>query len=249
MGNPIQLVIPSAESGNLVVAAHGQPAWLRIEFGQITRPQTLEPNRSARAGPNGCRARGEGAADTTPSPRARARGQSPPQIAQALRVSSSTIHRHLDKQHVSSQAIRVRRTSEHPYTQRRHNPEPTCRSTHHRLLGQRRRNNQGDVAGGGQQRIDPLHGDRQLITGAGEVRSRPGTPEATASRHLDGLCAGQWSGLLGGVVWFGSVDDAVDRGAADAVFLGEIGQGHLAFGVAAPDGARGRGRQLGLFAA
>jgi hypothetical protein len=53
------------------------------------------------------------------------------------------------------------------------------------------------------------------------------------------------SGVLGRL---GPVDDAVDRGAADAVFLDEIGQGHLAFGVAAPDGARGRGRKLGLFA-
>ena len=206
MGNPIQLVIPNAESGNLVVAAHGQPAWLRIEFGQITRPQTLEPNRSARAGPNGCRARGEGAADTTPSPRARARGQSPPQIAQALRVSSSTIHRHLNKQHVSSQAIRVRRTSEHPYTQHRHSSEPTCRSTHHRLLGQRRRNNQGDVAGGGQQRIDPLHGDRQLITGAGEVRRHgPGLPKlrpaaiSTASVPASGQAC--WAVLSGSGRW------------------------------------------------
>jgi hypothetical protein len=49
----------------------------------------------------------------------------------------------------------------------------------------------------------------------------------------------QWSGLLRRVVWFESVDDAVDGGATDAVFLGEIGQGHLVFGVAAPDGARG----------
>jgi hypothetical protein len=45
------------------------------------------------------------------------------------------------------------------------------------------------------------------------------------------------------------MDDAVDREAADAVFLGEIGQGHLTFGVAAPDGACARGRQFGLSAA
>ena len=79
--------------------------------------------------------------------------------------------------------------------------------------------------------------------------ARPGTPETTASRHLGVPCVSQRSGLLCRAVWFGPVDDAVDGGAADAVFLGEIGQGHLVFGVAAPDGARGRGRQLGLFAA
>jgi hypothetical protein len=35
------------------------------------------------------------------------------------------------------------------------------------------------------------------------------------------------------------VDDAVDGGSADAVFLGEVGQGYLAVGVAASDGAGG----------
>jgi len=33
----------------------------------------------------------------------------------------------------------------------------------------------------------------------------------------------------------------MDRGAADAVFLGEVGDRHVTFGVTAPDGAlRGR---------
>ena len=41
-------------------------------------------------------------------------------------------------------------------------------------------------------------------------------------------------------VWLGypwAVDHAVDGGAADAVFLGEIGEGDVACGVAAADGA------------
>lgn len=35
-----------------------------------------------------------------------------------------------------------------------------------------------------------------------------------------------------------AVDDAVDGGAADAVFLGEVGKGEAAFGVAGADGGR-----------
>jgi hypothetical protein len=44
------------------------------------------------------------------------------------------------------------------------------------------------------------------------------------------------------------VDDAVDGGTADAVLGGQFGEGDLAFGVAAADGAAGRLEQLGLLA-
>lgn len=44
------------------------------------------------------------------------------------------------------------------------------------------------------------------------------------------------------------MDDAVDGGTADAVFLDEADQGHPFLGVAAADGALRRGRELGLFA-
>jgi hypothetical protein len=79
------------------------------------------------------------------------------------------------------------------------------------------------------------------------VPERPGTPEATANRQLR-VSVPALSGLPSRGVWLGSVNDAVDRGATDAVFLGEIGEGHIALGVAAADGPRCRGRQLGLFA-
>jgi hypothetical protein len=78
--------------------------------------------------------------------------------------------------------------------------------------------------------LSALGFDRSL-NGPGLPKLRPAAISASP--------VSQWSGLLRRVVWFGSVDDAVDGGAADAVFLGEIGQGHLVFGVAAPDGARG----------
>jgi len=55
------------------------------------------------------------------------------------------------------------------------------------------------------------------------LADRPGNPEATASRQLGVPCVCQRSGLLRCAVWLGPVDDVVDRGAADAVFLGEIG--------------------------
>lgn len=41
------------------------------------------------------------------------------------------------------------------------------------------------------------------------------------------------------------MDDAVDGGPADAVFSGQVGQGDLAFGVAAADGTPCRFGQLG----
>lgn len=44
-------------------------------------------------------------------------------------------------------------------------------------------------------------------------------------------------GVFGRIGGRGAVYDAVDGGAADAVFLGEVGQGDLTGGVAAADGA------------
>jgi hypothetical protein len=44
------------------------------------------------------------------------------------------------------------------------------------------------------------------------------------------------------------VDDAVDGGAADTVFLGEVGQGHFAGGVAPTDGALCGFGEFGLLA-
>ena len=44
------------------------------------------------------------------------------------------------------------------------------------------------------------------------------------------------------------MDDAVDGGAADAVFGGEVGEGDLAFGVAAADGPAGWFGEFGLLA-
>jgi len=78
---------------------------------------------------------------------------------------------------------------------------------------------------------------RQPRTGPEAVRALL----ATASHQLGERCVNRLSDLRSGAVWLGSVDDAVDGGAAGAVFLGEVGQGHLAVGVAASDEDRSKG--------